>query len=53
MEMKILLIYLACPTATASYVLADMFGSDAPLAGRIIVISTLLSAISLSIVVAM
>lgn len=53
MEMKILLIYLACPTATASYVLADMFGSDAPLASRIIVISTLLSAISLSIVVAM
>ncbi len=53
MEMKILLIYLACPTATASYVLADMFGSDAPLAGRIIVLSTLLSAISLSIVVAM
>ena len=52
-EMKILLIYLACPTATASYVLADMFGSDAPLAGRIIVVSTLLSALSLSIVVAM
>lgn len=53
LEMKILLIFLACPTATATYVLADMFGSDAPLAGRIIVISTLLSAISLSIVVAM
>ncbi len=51
-ELKILLIYLACPTATASYVLADMFGSDAPLAGRIIVISTLLSAISLSLIVA-
>lgn len=53
MEMKILLIYLACPTATASYVLADMFGSDAPLAGRIVVISTLLSAVSLSIVIAL
>ena len=53
MEMKILLIYLACPTATASYVLADMFGSDAPLAGRIIVISTLLSFISLSLAVAL
>jgi len=52
-ELKILLIYLACPTASASYVLADMFGSDAPLAGRIIVISTLLSTISLSLVVAM
>lgn len=53
MEMKILLIYLACPTATATYVLADMFGSDAALASRIIVISTLLSAVSLSIAVAL
>jgi len=53
MEMKILMIYLACPTATASYVLADMFGSDAPLAGRIIVLSTLLSFLSLSLAVAL
>ena len=51
-EMEILLIYLACPTASASYILADMFGSDAQLAGRIIVVSTLLSAISLSLIVA-
>jgi len=46
------LIYLACPTAVASYVLADIFGSDKEMAGRIIVISTLLSAISLSLVIA-
>jgi len=52
-EMKILLIYLACPTATATFVLADIFGSDTALASRIIVISTLLSAISLSIAVAL
>lgn len=47
------LIFLACPTAIASYVLADVFGSDKEMAGRIIVISTLLSAISLSIVIAL
>jgi len=45
------LIFLACPTAVASYVLADIFGSDKEMAGRIIVISTLLSAISLSLVI--
>jgi len=47
------LIFLACPTAVASYVLADIFGSDKEMAGRIIVISTLLSAISLSLVIAL
>jgi predicted permease len=47
------LIFLACPTAVASYVLADVFGSDKEMAGRIIVISTLLSAVSLSIVIAL
>ena len=45
------LIYLACPTAVASYILADVFGSDKELAGRIIVISTLLSAVSMSLVI--
>ncbi len=47
------LIFLACPTAVVSYVLADIFGSDKEMAGRIIVISTLLSAISLSLVIAL
>ena len=51
-ERQILLIYLACPTAVASYVLADIFDSDRDLAAHIIVISTLLSAVSLSIIVA-
>lgn len=50
---QILLIYLACPTAVASYVLADIFESDRDLAGHIIVLSTLLSAVSLSIIIAL
>lgn len=52
-ERRILLIYLACPTAVASYVMADIFNSDKELAGHIIVISTLLSAISLSLILAL
>ena len=51
-DRQMLLIYLACPTAVASYVMADIFDSDRELAGHIIVISTLLSAISLSIILA-
>ncbi len=52
-ERNAALIFLACPTAVASYVLADIFGSDKEMAGRIIVISTLLSAVSLSLVIAL
>lgn len=52
LERQILLIYLACPTAVASYVLADIFGSDRDLAAHIIVVSTLLSAITLTAVLA-
>lgn len=52
-ERQILLIYLACPAAVASYVLADIFGSDRDLAAHIIVVSTLLSALSLSLVLAL
>jgi predicted permease len=51
-ERQMLLIYLACPTAVASYVLADIFDSDRELAAHIIVVSTVLSTISLSIIVA-
>jgi malate permease and related proteins len=51
-ERQMLLIYLACPTAVVSFVLADIFGSDKELAAHIIVVSTLLSAVSLSIIVA-
>ncbi len=52
-DRQILLIYLACPAAVASYVLADIFNSDRELAGHIIVISTLLSTISLTLVIAL
>ncbi len=52
-DRQILLIYLACPAAVASYVLADIFGSDRDLAAHIIVVSTLLSALSLSLVLAL
>lgn len=52
-ERQILLIYLACPTAVASYVLADIFDSDRDLAAHIIVVSTLLSAISLTLILAL
>lgn len=51
-ERQMLLIYLACPTAVASYVLADIFDSDRDLTAHIIVVSTLLSAVSLSLIVA-
>lgn len=50
---QILLIYLACPTAVASYIMADIFDSDRDLAAHIIVISTVLSAVSLSIIIAL
>jgi len=52
-ERQILLIYLACPTAVASYVMADIFNSDRDLAAHIIVVSTLLSALSLTAVLAL
>lgn len=44
-------IYLACPTAAASYVLAKQLGGDEALAASTIVLSTLLSMASLSVAV--
>jgi predicted permease len=51
-DRQILLIYLACPTAVATYIMADIFDSDSELAAHIIVVSTLLSILSLSIIIA-
>jgi len=48
----IAIFYLACPTAGMSYVMADVMGNDAPLAGRIVALSTLLSALTLPILIA-
>lgn len=50
-EMRIALIMLACPTAVASFVLTEELGGDGPLAARIVVVSSVLSAISLAVVV--
>lgn len=52
-EMKIAMIYLACPTAVASYVMAEQLGGDDALAGSAVVISTLMALVSLSLVVAL
>ena len=46
------LLYLAAPAAGMSYVMAEVMGNDAPLAGRIVALSTLLSAVTLPIVIA-
>ena len=43
METRVALIFLACPTAAASYVMAQQLGSDDKLAGSIIVVSTILA----------
>lgn len=46
-EIRIAIILLACPAASASYIMAQQMGGDAELAGNTILISTLLSAFSL------
>jgi predicted permease len=51
-ERMIAVFYLAAPAAGMSYVMAEVMGSDGPLAGRIVALSTLLSAITLPIIIA-
>ncbi|MCF7837739.1 MAG: AEC family transporter [Candidatus Marinimicrobia bacterium] len=46
------LLLLACPTAVASYVMAEQMGADATIAGGIVLLSTLLSMGSLAWVLA-
>ena len=48
-ELRVAMIYLACPTAAASYVMAQQLGADDQLAGSIIVVSTLLAVPALAI----
>ena len=50
-ESRIALIYLACPTAAASYIMTDQIGGDKALAASAVVISTVLAMISLGFVV--
>lgn len=52
-ERMIAILYLAAPAAGMSYVMAEVMGNDATLAGRIVALSTLLSAITLPIVIAL
>ncbi|MGQ9489835.1 MAG: AEC family transporter [Anaerolineae bacterium] len=49
-ELRMALIYLASPTATASYVMAQQLGSDDALAADIVVLSTALALPALSVV---
>jgi predicted permease len=52
-ERMIAIFYLACPAAGMSYVMADVMGNDSTLAGRIVALSTLLSALTLPIIIAL
>jgi malate permease and related proteins len=49
-ELQITLLYLAMPTATASYVIAERMGADGPLASSIVAFSTLLAMPALTVV---
>ena len=50
-EMRIALLLLACPTAAASYIMTEQLGGDGPLSAGIVVVSSVLSAVSMSLVV--
>jgi malate permease and related proteins len=49
-ERVVSLLMLACPTAVTSYVMAEVLNNDAPIAGRIVIISTLISLITLPLI---
>ncbi len=51
-EKMIAIFYLAAPAAGMSYVMADVMGNDGPMAGRIVALSTLLSAITIPVIMA-
>ncbi len=51
-ETRVALIFLACPTATVSYIMAGQLGGDERLSAAMVLISTILSILSLSLVVA-
>jgi predicted permease len=50
-EMLVAMIFLASPTAVASYVMTQEIGGNAALSARVVIISTVLSAISLALAV--
>lgn len=50
-ESQVALIYLACPTAATSFVMAEQLGGDMAIAASSVVISTILSSVSLAVVI--
>ncbi len=50
-ELRVVLIMLACPTATASFIMACQMGGDSHMTAGSIVLSTILSFISLFIII--
>lgn len=51
--LTVTILYAALPTAPNSYILARQLGGDAPLAGSVITVTTILAAATLSIVMLM
>lgn len=51
-EAGIALIFLACPAAAASYVMAGQLGADKDIAGGAVILSTLLSFLPLGVIIA-
>jgi predicted permease len=49
-DLRMALIYLACPTAVVSFLMAEQLDCDGPLASAVVVLTTLLSIASFSIV---
>lgn len=52
-ERMIAILYLAAPAAGMSYIMAEVMGNDGPLAARIVALSTLLSAVTIPIIMAL
>ncbi|MBC2606252.1 AEC family transporter [Pelagicoccus albus] len=52
-SLKVAVIFLACPTAIFSYVLADILGNDVVMARNIVILSTVFSIVSLVLAVAL
>ena len=51
-ELMIAVFFLASPAAAMSYIMAEEMGNDGPLAGRIVTLSTLFSAVTIPIIMA-
>jgi predicted permease len=52
-SLKIAVIFMACPTAVFSYVIAEMLGNDAVTARNIVILSTIFCIITMSLAVAL